>query len=171
MDEEIGNGSNWDDAVNWADTLAFQGYDNWRLPSMSTFSGRPTGAADAIVSYDVASELGCRFSELGYMYYWNLTPAGDPAPTDIFTDLTGDQGLIQNISSVAYWSGTAALRMPSQAIGFAFQSGTIFTGDKSTLLAAWAVRPGDSAPVAEPTTLDIMGLALAGLGFQRRKTA
>ncbi len=32
QDANLDGSKNWDDAVDWADSLVYEGYDDWRLP-------------------------------------------------------------------------------------------------------------------------------------------
>ncbi|NBC14456.1 MAG: hypothetical protein GVY09_14170 [Gammaproteobacteria bacterium] len=43
--------------------------------------------------------------ELGWMHYWKPTPPGETAPTEVGTDLTGNQGPFTNIP-LFIWSST-----------------------------------------------------------------
>lgn len=162
QDAGLGGLRTWTDAVSWADGLVFEGFDDWRLPSMEV-SGDTT-----VVSCLIAPEAACRDNELGYMYYYNLTPVGDTPPTDLFTDLSGDQGLIRNLGG-DHWSGTELASDPNDAWGLFFHIGDDYTDSKGAFSRAWAVRPGDSvAPVPVPGTVLLMGTALVGLlGFGR----
>lgn len=159
--QDAGQGGNrtWDDAVAWADTLVFQGFDNWRLPSISVSSGLPIGFSANPVDCATATEVECRDNELGYMYYQNLGGMGD--------NLTGNQGLIRNIQPF-HWSGTAL----SNPWTFLFFSGEQVSDvqEENTTPFAWAVRPGDVlATVPEPTTGLLLAAGLAGLGWSRRR--
>ena len=49
QDAGFGGNRNWDDAVVWADTLSFGGFDDWRLPSISVAGGLPIGSSLAPV--------------------------------------------------------------------------------------------------------------------------
>ncbi len=90
-----GGNKNWEQAAEWAANLDYEGFEDWRLPSVS--SGFPTGASDSPVDCSTATELDCRDNELGYMYFHNLGGKANKR--------TGSQGLIQNIQRV-HWSGT-----------------------------------------------------------------
>ncbi len=132
-----GGNKNWDTAIEWAANLEYQGFDDWRLPSMSVSSGIPTGTIDLPVYCEYATELECRDNELGYMYHYNLGgKANNPTGK-----LTGDQGFIQNLQR-GHWSGTQG---PNGAWGFYFNYGG--QGEDAKLIgnAVWAVRPGDVA--------------------------
>ena len=128
-----GGNKNWKQAVEWAANLEYQGFDDWRLPSMSVSSGVPTGATASPVDCATATELACRDNELGYMYFHNL---GGKA-----NQLLGNQGLIQNIQRV-YWSGTES---PGGVWIFTFNYGGLAEELKGFGDAVWAVRPGDVA--------------------------
>ena len=108
--------------------------------------GLPTGfalTAASVVDCSTASEAACRDNELGYMYYHNLGGTfGD--------DLTGNQGLIQNLANV-YLSGTARAPDIDQAWDFSFNGAFQFLGDDVIdEFNAWAVRDGDVSPIQPP---------------------
>jgi hypothetical protein len=83
-----------------------------------------------------------------------------------------DAGLVRNLQSFAYWSGTAYAPNPTQYAWYfvtvdGYQSLNVQNGD----LYAWAVRPGDVAAVPEPEVyaLLIAGLGLLGVAAKRRR--
>ena len=142
-------------ALDFADNLVFQGFDDWRLPSMDV------NGDNSIVDCNGASELACRDNELGYMYYQNLGGT-------LFDDLTGNQGLLQNIE-FAHWSSTLFALDPSRAWGFGFGRGVQVSGDRDGLDGAWAVRSGDvTAAVPLPSSVALMVVGLLGLVASRK---
>ena len=72
-----GQTGTWFEALAWADSLEFGGFDDWRLPNMDRNND------DDFANCANDSESECRDNEYGYMYYYNLGgTVGD--------DLTGD---------------------------------------------------------------------------------
>ncbi|MDX1487889.1 MAG: DUF1566 domain-containing protein [Acidiferrobacterales bacterium] len=130
---KYGGNKKWKEAVEWAANLEYQGYGDWRLPSISVSSGVPTGATASPVDCSTATELECRDNELGYMYFHNLGGKGN--------QVLGNQGFIQNIQRV-YWSGTESA---GGAWEFTFNYGGMAEELKAFGYAVWAVRPGDVA--------------------------
>ncbi len=126
-----GGNKTWKEAVQWASDLEYQGFDDWRLPSVSVSSGVPSGATDNPVDCSTATELACRDNELGYMYYHYLEGGGN--------NLTGNQGLFRNIQT-SHWSGTES----SGGVWiFIFRYGGQSEELKGFSDAVWAVRSGD----------------------------
>lgn len=150
----------WNNAVAWADSLLYAGYDDWRLPSMDR------NMDGIFVDCNFASEQDCQDNELGYMFFHNLMGSyGD--------NLTGDQGFFMNIQH-AHWASEATV-VPGLGWCLGFLSG----GAQSEFYCsadpgaypsgAWAVRDGDVAPVPLPAAVWLFVSAMAALGFARRR--
>jgi len=128
--ETIGAGDNgkmsWSEAVDWADNLVFNGYDDWRLPT--TLEEDPdceVGATNAIVVH-------CLGSEMGYLYWVQGVSSLTPGP---FVNVP-TRGMYN-------WSGTAWSEHPDQrAWTFEFYQGQQGTGNitPNIKLNAWPVR-------------------------------
>jgi hypothetical protein len=175
---------NWSAANTWAANLVYGGYSDWRLAANT-----PVGANwNYNFSYNGTSDVGYNVisphSELSYMYYVNLGLKGAISPTGAFQQdygvfgngTTGGQknvGLVNNLQSFVYWSGTAYAPSPaSYAWYFNSFDGSQGYGYQGNEFYAWAVRPGDvAAPVPEPETYAMMlaGLGLLGFAAKRRR--
>ncbi len=146
----------WANAVDWANALVYGGYDDWRLALIDV-----NGGGTPWVLCNSATEAECKDNELGYMYYYNL----DGTSGDKSGDHTGDGITFTGIAG-GVWSGTSL--SPLHAVDFQFANGYQYNNPKSDVFGAWAVRDGDSGgTIPEPTTLALMGLGLAGIGWRR----
>lgn len=177
-DNAVNNGSNaydnifsdgrmgWDAAVAWADQLVYQGYDDWRLPTLgpidgSTFHTTFSNNASTDVGYAKTTTdgsdggwrdgSGSPVSEMGHMFYVNLGNLGFCTPND--TDPTScntqsgwgltNTGLFANLQSSRYWSGLESTA--SIAWNSTFAGGNQSRTSKDGEHFAWAVRSGDVA--------------------------
>lgn len=165
----------WIDAMNEHDGTGYRGFADWRLATMSVAGGLPTGSASSAVDCATSTEVDCRDNELGYMYYYHLTPEDQTSPTAPDTDLTGDQGLFTDIGigTSFYWTGLESVRDPhlDNAWSFEFAFGFQGAGGKGGNLLAWAVRPGAIAvqEVPGPGTAALIGAGVLGLLALRRR--
>ena len=158
QDASLGGNGTFTNAEAWADSLEFGGLTNWRLPSLDANSDGMT-----VDNCAIATELACRDNELGYMYYFNLTPAGDIPPTDPRTDLTGDQDPIQKIQRYHWAFGRGGQGDAYFDFATGFQS---LNAPGGRVFAAWAVHP-----VPVPAAVWLFGSGIIGLiGIARRKT-
>ncbi len=135
---------NWWNTMIWAQNFVYQGYIDWRLPT--------TLQPDLGCSFQEPVSFGynCTGSEMGHLYYTELgNIAGFLSNSDLFI----------NLRSYWYWSSTDYYPDSNYAMGFSFhdilsstlnESGYQATPYKSANgLYAWAVRDGDSLPMAD----------------------
>ena len=174
----------WDAAMSWASDLSYYDsvrkvyYSDWRLPSAKPING---SNFNHIQTYDGTSDYGYNIrsaqSELAYMFYVNLGNVGEYTPdgsaigcfVSSIVTCVANTGPFYNIQPI-YWSG--AFYPPSEigVWGFYMSAGAQGLYSKTNPIDpyAWAVRDGDVLQIAEPTTLFLLCVALAGLGFVRR---
>lgn len=175
------------DARHWVDNLAYGGFSDWRLPSISRVY--PGGLN--VASYDGSTDFGYNItspgSELSYMYYVNLGLFGEfntdgtrRSDWGVFGNgtLNGvdgnsygerDVGPVRNLNAFIYWSGSTL--MPSTAAVFTLHTSIGLQGANGPvgLNYAWAVRSGDVLPVPEPATALLAALGLGSAALLRRR--
>jgi len=110
-----GTAMNWTDAMDWASTLSYAGYDDWGLPSALNSDGSGP-----------CSGHSCSDSEIGHLYYIEGVTSSSPTP---FTNLSNDR----------YWTSTED-GAGGSAWYFYFYNGNQNPYVKSSNYRAWAVR-------------------------------
>ncbi len=136
----------WTDAKTWAGNLVYQGFDDWRLPSM--------GVDYPPIDCSAAAEQECRDNEYGYMYYHNLGGhAGD--------NLTGSHDPFTDIQS-QYLPSTDPGLFPGLVLIFDFSDGSQGIVPDSENYFAWAVRDGDVPSVPEPASVLLFTIGAKG---------
>lgn len=167
----------WVANLEYFDTVRNVNFTDWRLPAVepigTTFNYQwdYTGLTDE--GYNITSPN----SELSYMYYVNLglkgwysTSGNHPTGFGVLGGNTAiwsgqaNLGLVKNLQSYIYWSGSTNESYPSNdAWIFVTAEGNQRDGFPHPNKAfAWAVRSGDVASVPEP---NIQSMMLAGLGL------
>ncbi len=151
----------WEDATNWVENLVYEGFDDWRLPSL--YSPPP---------FDSHNDWN---SELRHMFFTNLTHQ-----SQYIDGTTGETRTIKNHGQgLDYWfaeSRDHATRPNWYFETLSLQSapeGFTHATDGSTVgLYAWAVRDGDVTAIPVPATAWLFGTALLGMTTVRhRKSA
>lgn len=159
----------WAQALAWAESLAFGGFDDWRLPN----SEQPDASCSNAYQ-GVSHGFGCRQSDMGHLFYDEL---GGEAVRRISLSTDPDVLLFSNIqddpSNTAYWTGQ---NWPGDALwaqAFTFSGGGMGGVPVEGYYYAWAVRDGDVIPnVTEPGVLTLLSIGLAGwVGVARRRAA
>lgn len=187
----------WSEAMTWVEQLTYDHvvggvtintYDDWRLPALldqgsASYKWSNSGS-DTGYNVRTVGEDGTVYSELAYMYYFNLGFKGYYANTGayqsdfgIFGDGTsggernglGPNNVIVNLQSFVYWSGTAYEPLSAtDAWNFNTGDGHQNYYGQNNWLYAWAVRSGDVAAIPEPTSAALFGVGLALLAGMRR---
>lgn len=154
----------WADAKAWAAQLSFAGFNDWRLP--------------ALTSNTVCVGSDCSNSELAHLFYGEL---GGQAEADLNSHHNAAFALFSNVQSSVYWLQDDLVIAPGVALGWGFVNGEgVLSGyqnlyNQSSQFHAWAVHAGDiggelnSQPVPLPAAgwLFVAGLS-ALIGTRRR---
>jgi hypothetical protein len=163
----------WADALSWTDNLIFEGYDDWRLPTVIPLNGT---SFQNSYSFDGTTDLGYNISntssELGYMFYENLGNTGYFDAAGVATNCSPcltNTGLFNNINTFGFWFGQEFASTLALAMEFSTEGGLQNRLDKSNEFYAWAVRSGDVSTVPVPSAVWLFGTGLAGFVSLRRK--
>jgi hypothetical protein len=189
---------NWAAANSWAADLVYGGYDDWRLARNSHVGEEWVYKTSYNGSTDFGYNITSQRSEMSYMYYVNLglkggfSSSADPifqANYGIFGNGTlngtsevsfgqNDVGLVKNLQSYVYWSGTEYAPNPTGSAWYFYAGNGSQNADGYPIdfeFYSWAVRDGDvasvTAPIPEPETyaMLLVGLGLLGVVARRRR--
>ena len=183
-----GTTMNWDDSVAWAAGLNYQGFDDWRLPTVNVTYTNSSGALDCDLSTTGGTDCGFNVltgnSELAYMFHTNLSnvayydtagnspQSGWDSLNTSFTDaLSGFNVSFTNLTRDVYWSGTEYAPSTVNAWVFYTYDGFQNANFKNNSYYAWAVRDGDVAATqaSAPGNMALLALGLLGLVMRRRQ--
>jgi hypothetical protein len=177
----------WNEAMTWADNLVYQGFDDWRLPTMID-TGNPGcdyAQSGTDCGRDVQTTDGSTiYSEMASLWFDTL---GNPVQGGVL-----NTGPFLNLQAADfndyYWLDQQYALRPDISWAFFTYTGLQFPEQSGMLQYAWAVRSGDVGSgdydlissesstgdtvvaVPEPTTAMLLGGGLIGfLGFSRRR--
>jgi hypothetical protein len=166
----------WYDAMLWANTLEYGGYDHWRLAS-------PLNRDGSGPQYECNVAISCDDSELGYMFYRNLEVpyyAGGDRIGLLGARNTLNLALFKNLQPRNYWTNLREGFSFAYVFDFGVGHYSVqYVENPYNVLGLgipWAVRDGDVidlSPVPEPQTAALMfvGLGLAGWAARRKRQA
>ena len=144
----------WIAAMN---TAAYLGTSDWRLPTTAQPDATCASQFNPGGSFPLQGfGFSCTGSEMGHLFNVDGITSGSPTP-------------FANVQPDLYWSGTEYAPDTGSAWHFEFLSGSQNVSNKANGFYAWAVRPGDIAPVPVPGAVWLFGGALALLGAVRRR--
>ena len=175
----------WQAAVQWVNNLVFGGFEDWRLPTIKPLNGSQftygNNAKDG--SADYGYNITSTQSELAYMFNVNLGleslfTVSDSVNTNwslINDGIIPGTGLIQNLKSYSYWSGTQDSLLSSHSWTFNYMTGNQTETAMKNSFYAWAVRDGDisgkqTRQVSEPGALTLLGIVMLVFAAREPKT-
>lgn len=178
-------------AQAWVNNLTFQGYDDWRLPTIMPLNG---SSYEIGFSFDGSTDRGFNsdtsVNELAHMFYNNLgnvsyfdtngngmQPGSESYSSSFIDAETGMMKIFENIN-VSNWFGLENDPVINAAWAYNNRVNNIATGETqllstATLIGSWVLRNGDVRPVVEPPTppssvsssggIELFGIGLIGL--------
>jgi len=171
----------WNEAVIWADTLVYGGYDDWRLPAIFPLSGMSYNASGSFdgstdhsynIGLDATLYSGSTASELAHLYFQSLgnvsalnIDGSNNLSAPLHTGLA-NIGPFTNVVLNSYWSGNEFEGGGQQvAWQFQFSVGQQGSGSSYHEFSSWAVRGALSGgnEVPEPNTLVIFMIGLLAM--------
>lgn len=157
----------WDVAMDWADSLVFGGYEDWRLASADSSDTSCDSSFSPGGSYDLQYHgYNCMGNEMGHLFYIDL---GLTADQSILSSTEAELDLFSNIQSYRYWTDTEYVPNSNLAWGFNTFNGYNNPAYNGNEFYAWAVRNGDvSATVPLPSSLMLLIVGLIGFVVAKR---
>lgn len=139
----------WAAAWQWADTLVYSGYSDWRLPTLNGADASCSNSFDPGNGFPIQHYGGnCTGGELSHLFVADL---GHGATAEQRANLL----LFKNVQDDFYWSGSSYLPNPASKWVFVAYSGNqLSISVDGAPVHAIAVRSGDVvSSIPEPNAL------------------
>jgi len=157
-----GDQMNWFAAKDWAADLDINGFDDWRLPTV-TDTGND-GCNFAYTGTDCGYNVDTSTGEMAHMYYITLGNLAhyDTAGNEIVPGV--NTGPFSNLLPDRYWTATKDVN-GDRGWYFGFLGGHQRVASRTNKNYAWAVHNGDiGSPVPIPAAIWLFGLRSSGHG-------
>lgn len=151
--------------VNYLNSINYAGSNQWYLPTVDNTNR----------GFNTSTNGTFKGDELVELYYQELSSKSQYVYANGNAIFQPDHGIVDrnnvfiNEQSDSYWATTEYAPFPQRSFTFVTNNGYLNIGDKGARIFAWAVSPGQIAPVPEPGSVTMLMLGLGFIGATIRR--